>query len=201
LATRVRVLWSSAAVVVALAVARTDAALEDTAAAPVPSVPAAIEPAPEVSLPAEVVAEPDESASPPEPAVPDGPPPTLDRSNASVDLANVVFDTSRGGFIPLSEASDEVIEQLRDAIKPVYVAKYAPAAGGEWLRDSDLIVGYSSESGALAYPVKMLNLHEIVHDRELDGTTHVFGNTSALYESDLVMFRPRDGVVLVPDAG
>ena len=212
---RPRVLGTSVALVAALAVACTDAVLEDTPTIPDPPAPAAIEPAPEVSPPAEVAAKPDESASPPELAVPDGHPPTLDRSIASVDLADVVFDTFRGGFIPLSEASDEVIEQLRDTIKPVYVAKYAPAAGGEWLRDSDLIVGYSSESGALAYPVKMLNLHEIVHDvvdgvallvtycplcgsgivydREIDGTTHVFGNTSALYESDLVMFDHETG--------
>ena len=37
---------------------------------------------------------------------PSGPPPLVDTSIASVPLADVVFDTFRGGFIRLSEASE-----------------------------------------------------------------------------------------------
>ena len=73
------------------------------------------------------------------------------------------------------------------------------------------MIGYLSESGqAHAYPHKILNFHEIVndeidgrpvlisycplcrsgvvYDRRLDGRTLTFGNTKALFESDLVMF-------------
>jgi hypothetical protein len=146
---------------------------------------------------------------------PTGPPPKLDTSIASVSLDKVVFDTFRGGFIPLSTASDREIEDLRDAIKPIYEPRFAPAEGSEWLRDGDLVIGYTSKSGARAYPVRMLNLHEIVNDhidgvpvlisycplcasavvysRELDDRTLVFGNTSALHESDLVMFDYQTG--------
>ena len=60
---------------------------------------------------------------------PKDPPPRLDTSIASVPLDSIVFDTFRGGFIPLSEAPDEVIEALRDVIKPIYEPKYDPAAG------------------------------------------------------------------------
>ena len=147
--------------------------------------------------------------------VPEGPPPQVDTSIASVPLSHVVFDTFRGGYIPLSEGDDPVIEALRDAITPVYIPKYDPVGGGRWMRDDDLVLGYSSEGGAFAYPIKMLDLHEIVHDiidgvpvlvtycplcasgvvysRELDGETLVFGNTSALYESDMVMYDHQTG--------
>ena len=85
------------------------------------------------------------------------------------------------------------------------------------MRDTDLVLGYvGPESGsAFAYPVKMLNLHEIVndvidgrpvlisycplcasgavYDRELAGEVLLFGNTSALYQSDLVMYDHQSG--------
>lgn len=106
--------------------------------------------------------------------------------------------------------TEREIDRLRDAIIPIYVPKYDGPDGGDLLDDSDMVLGYESEVGAYAYPVKMLNLHEIVNDvidgvpvlisycplcangvvysRVLDGNTLVFGNTSALYDSDLIMF-------------
>ena len=141
---------------------------------------------------------------------PTGKPPALDTSIASVPLGEVLFDTFQGGSIALSVASESDIDRLRDAIIPIYVPRYDGPDGGDWLDDDDVVLGYESGNGAYAYPVKMLNLHEIVNDvidggpvlisycplcasgvvysRVLDGETLVFGNTSALYESDLIMF-------------
>ena len=37
----------------------------------------------------------------------------------SVPLEDIVFDTFRGGFVRLDEASESLIENLRDAISPI----------------------------------------------------------------------------------
>ena len=209
-----------------LAAACTQAQLEGTApdASPAPEVSPSPTPAPlvsEVPTPPPIASPPSSPASPTaskEPAAlytPEGPPPKLDTSISSVSLDEVVFDTFRGGYIPLSDASDALIEQLRDAIKPIYEPRYDPVERGDWLRDDDVVIGYASESGAFAYPIKILNLHEIVNDlidgvpvlisycplcasavaysRELGGRILLFGNTSALHESDLVMYYHETG--------
>ncbi len=148
--------------------------------------------------------------------VPTEPPPDLDTSIASVSLEEVIFDTFDGGSIALSSADESTIERLRDLIKPIYIPKYDPIEEGDWLRDTDMVIGYASQNGeAFAYPIKILNFHEIVNDviagvpvlisycplcasgvvysRELDGDILLFGNTSALFESDLVMFDHQTG--------
>ena len=154
----------------------------------------------------------------PQPGAPYTPttaPPPVDRDIASVDLADVVFDTFQGGYFPLSEANDRAVESLRDAIKPIYEPVYEPREGGDWLSDGDFVIGYAAGEEAYAYPVKILNYHEIVHDlvdgvpilvsycplcasavvydRRLDDRVLVFGNTSALYESDMVMYDHQSG--------
>ena len=48
-----------------------------------------------------------------------GVPPALDTSVASVEIEDVVFDTFRGRFVRLNEASDRTVESLRDAILPI----------------------------------------------------------------------------------
>jgi hypothetical protein len=154
-------------------------------------------------------------SSRPEPYIPDGPPPRVDVQIASVSLDEVVFDTFGGGYLPLSQASDNTIEQLRDVIRPIYQPVYDPVEGGGWLGDDDLVIGYASKGDAYAYPLKILNYHEIVNDyidgvpllvsycplcasavvyeRELDGDVLLFGNTSALHESDMVMYDHQTG--------
>lgn len=144
-------------------------------------------------------------------ATPTPEPLAVDLSIHSVPLDQVIFDTFDGGAVRLSEASSATISRLRDAIRPVYEpVRYQDVEGGDWLSDSDAVIGYVSETGAFAYPIKFLNSHElvndtidgipvlvsycplcgsgVVYDRRLDGVEHVFGNTSALYENDLVMF-------------
>ncbi|MDA1280860.1 MAG: DUF3179 domain-containing protein [Chloroflexi bacterium] len=152
------------------------------------------------------------------------PPPALDRSIASVDLKDIVFDTFDGSSKRLSAASNELIDRLRDAIKPIYVANYEDVTCGDWLEHDDMILGYVSTGGqAYAYPIKFLNFHELVNDeidvvpllvtycplcgsgvifdRRLDGEVMVFGNTSALYNSDLVMFDHSTGSYWFQTAG
>ena len=185
------------------------ATVASAAATPTPSQANALAPAP---TPPPATPSPDTSGRP---YTPTGPPPKLDTGSATVPLDAIVSDTFRGGYIPLSEATDTVIESLRDAIRPIYEPVYEPVEGGDWLKDDDLVMGYASASAAYAYPVRMLNLHEIVNDyidgvpvlisycslcasgvvynRELDGEVLLFGNTSALHESDLVMYDHQTG--------
>ncbi|MCH8316698.1 MAG: DUF3179 domain-containing protein, partial [Planctomycetes bacterium] len=92
---------------------------------------------------------------------------------------------------------------------------YGNAGSLPWLEDDDLVLGYRSGKDAYAYPINVLDRHEIVSDviggqpvlitycplcfsgavyhRELDGRVLTFGNTSALYQSDLVMYDHQTG--------
>ena len=133
-------------------------------------------------------------------------------------LADILFDTfgtTRARFVPLSEISDELQSGLRDAIMPVDRPAYGGSEALPWLTDDDLIIGYESDAEAFAFPIKILNFHEIVNDtiggapvlitycplcfsgvvfsREVGGETLTFGNTSALYQSDLVMYDHQTG--------
>ena len=137
--------------------------------------------------------------------------PELDRSIHSVPLDQIIFDTfgtTRARFVPLSEISDALQTDLKDAITPVALPAYGALDALPW-PDDDLALGYESGDDAYAYPINILNFHEIVNDtiggvpvlitycplcfsgvvfnRELDGQTLTFGNTSALYQPDLVM--------------
>ena len=144
--------------------------------------------------------------------------PMVDVSKASVPLGDIVFDTFgrfRARYLPLDQIDEEVILQLRDAISPIYQPVYGGADSLAWLSDYDLVMGYVSGVDAYAYPVNILNLHElvndkidgvpllisycplcisgVVYDRNLDGEVLLFGNTSALYQSDLVMYDHQTG--------
>lgn len=141
--------------------------------------------------------------------------PELDVGSAVVPPEDIHFDTFDGGSVPLSEATPELIDRLRDAISPISRPEYGGREYGSWLRGDDLIIGYLAGDTAYAYPVKILNFHEIVnddldgvpvlvsycplcrsgvvYDRRLDGRELTFGNTSALYENDLVMYDHQTG--------
>ena len=144
--------------------------------------------------------------------------PDLDRSIHSVPLEDILFDTfgaTSARFVPLSEISDELQAGLRDAIVPVERPVYGGPGALPWLDDDDLILGYESGAETFAYPINILNFHEIVNDtiggvpllitycplcfsgvvfsREVDGQILTFGNTSALYQSDLVMYDHQTG--------
>ncbi len=142
--------------------------------------------------------------------------PDVDVSIHSVPLEDVWFDTfGQGLAIRLSRITPERRKSLRDILKPIYDPVYGPPDSLPWLEDRDLVVGYETESGAYAYPIGVLNFRELVNDvidgvpvlitfcplcasgvifdRRLDGQTLLFGNTSALYQSDLVMYDHQTG--------
>ncbi|MFA9565117.1 MAG: DUF3179 domain-containing (seleno)protein, partial [Acidimicrobiales bacterium] len=121
-----------------------------------------------------------------------------------------MFDTFDGGSTPpLPESTPELRSRLLDAIPPIDAPTYGDATSGDWLEPDDLVLGYEAGGQPYAYPFKILNFHEvvndrldglpvlisycplcgsgIVYDRRVDGRVLSFGNTSALYESDLVM--------------
>ncbi len=135
----------------------------------------------------------------------------MDVSQHSVPLDQIYFDTFQptNRAVALSEAPAELIVQLRDAIPPIHQPKYESASDATWLTEDDIVIGYVADEHAWAYPVRILNFHEIVNDvlagepvlitycplcysgivfsRQLDSRVLTFGNTSALYESDMVM--------------
>ena len=138
--------------------------------------------------------------------------PALDTSKHSVPLEQIYFDTFQpiNRAVPLTEASPELILSLQDAIPPINNPRFETIDRASWLTDSDQVIGYANESGAWAFPIRILNLHEIVnaelggepilisycplcysaivYSRALLGDRELtFGNTSALYESDMVM--------------
>ncbi len=138
--------------------------------------------------------------------------PVLDTSLHSVDLNDIYFDTFQrtNRAIALPDASESLILRLRDAIPPIHNPVYESASqAAKWLKPDDDILGYSINGKAWAFPVRILNFHEIVNEtfegqavlisycplcfsgivysREVNGRTLTFGNTSALYDSDMVM--------------
>lgn len=147
------------------------------------------------------------------PAVDPGVTPPVDLSSHSVPLEDVVFDTFDGGFLRLPDSSEAERRRLRDVIRPVYEPRYGESLS--WLEGDDLVIGYVGDKRPYAFPLKILNVRELVNDeidgapilvsycplcgsavvysRELDGRTLLFGNTSALFESDLVMFDHETG--------
>ena len=146
---------------------------------------------------------------------PPGPPP-LDLETAIVTTADVYFDTFGSGALPLDRATEGDILRLRDAIPPIHAPAYEDARDADWLVDDDIVIGYVDATRTpWAYPIRILNFHEIVNDelggipvlifycplcrsgvvfdRRVEGTTLTFGNTSALYENDLVMYDHQTG--------
>lgn len=141
--------------------------------------------------------------------------PDVDTSVRIVELGDVHFDTFDGRSIPLDQTSIEVRRALLDAIRPLDSPSYDDVTGGDWLDPTDLVIGYVAGDQAYAFPHKVLNFHEIVNDtfdgvpvlvsycplcrsgvvfdRRLGDRTLTFSNTSALYESDLVMVDRQTG--------
>ncbi len=128
----------------------------------------------------------------------------------SVPLDHIVLDDFRGGAIPLNQASPKVIAALKDRIPPLTNPQYISAHDASWLTDDDLILGFVENGDARAFPTRILNFHEIVNDtigghpvlisycplcrsglvfdRQVGTQLLTFGNTSGLYESDMVMY-------------
>lgn len=109
---------------------------------------------------------------------------------------------------PLDSARTLLPEERQDRVGEV---RYISPAAVDFLSANDPVLGYVADDGqAYAYSLGILNFHEIVNDtlggravvitycplcrsgvvyeRVLDGRLLTFGNTSALYQNDLVMF-------------
>ncbi len=152
--------------------------------------------------------------------------PAVDTSQHNVPLQEIYFDTfgRTSRAVPLNEASSDLIRSLLDAIPPIYNPVFEEVATADnWLDDDALVLGYADGGEAYAYPVLILNYHEIVshvvngravmatycplcrsgvvYDRVLEGQTLLFGNTSALYESDMVMVDHATGSYWVQVSG
>ena len=142
--------------------------------------------------------------------------PSLDLSISVVDPSDVVYDTFDGSFTSLPQAAAPLVRRLRDAIRPIYEPEYDDAAtASRWLGSSDRVVGFELDGHAYAYPTGTVSFREIVNetfddlpvavtfcplcasgvvfDRRLSGETLLFGNTSALYDQDLVMYDHQTG--------
>lgn len=99
----------------------------------------------------------------------------------------------------------------RDAIPPLNSPEYESSLEAErWIQNDDIVLGVEFAGDARAYPVKIMNWHEIVNetiggqkivitycplcnsgivfDRYLNEQLLSFGNTGALYESAMVMY-------------
>ena len=98
----------------------------------------------------------------------------------------------------------------KDAIPPLDFPKYVKASEVDYLGGSDIVIGVDINNDTRAYPINILNWHEIVNDniggkdvlvtycplckssilfsRVLDGEVLTFGNTGSLYESTLLMY-------------
>jgi uncharacterized protein DUF3179 len=135
--------------------------------------------------------------------------PDVDLARSSVPVEEVYFDTFDGGAVRLSESTLQLRRRLFDVILPIDSPPYGDSSDGDWLLPDDVVIGYISDGQAYAYPIKILNFHEIVndviggipvlisycplcfsavvYDRRLDGDVLTFSNTSALFESGLVM--------------
>ena len=134
----------------------------------------------------------------------------IDLSQHDVPLGDIVFDTFDGGSAPLDEVSADLVVSLLDAIPPLDDPPYVLPQEDPWLEPDELILGVVASDGtAYAHPHRILNFHEIVnvtfdgepllisycplcgsgvvYDRRVDGQELTFGNSSALYENDLVM--------------
>ena len=219
-------------VVLLLAAALVAAACSGGDDSPATLSPAQISDAP----PGDPAPDPRPTADSPAPAPDPAPLPTergviagLDTSIRSVPLVDIVFDLFNLTTLTLAEAKEETILRLVDAIPPldanrsllppevqinVGTVRYITAqqaAAVDYIWETQLVIGYvADDEQPYAYPISILNFHEIVnetlagrpvlvtycplcrsgvvYERTIDGEVLNFGNTSALFQNDLVMF-------------
>ncbi|MGH7254764.1 MAG: DUF3179 domain-containing protein [Nitrospirales bacterium] len=98
----------------------------------------------------------------------------------------------------------------KDGIPAILNPRFLPAGEASFLTPDDRVLGLARESQAKAYPIRILNWHEIVNDRIADqpvvvtycplcgtgigfhpmvqGKPYTFGVSGLLYQSDLLMY-------------
>lgn len=114
-------------------------------------------------------------------------------------------------FIQRAQKADPPIipDVPRNAIPPLYFPEYVDISEAQ-VDGDEFILGFEANGDARAYPLKIMNFHEIVNEviggekvlisycplcrsglvfsRILEGEEYTFGNTGALWESAMVMF-------------
>ena len=98
----------------------------------------------------------------------------------------------------------------RDGIPSIDHPRFTSAEGAGWLRPDDRVLGLVHNGVAKAYPLRILDWHEIVNDRfagepvvvsycplcgsgmafdaEIDGKARTFGVSGLLYNSDVLLY-------------
>jgi hypothetical protein len=136
-----------------------------------------------------------------------------------VDSSKVEADDSVKGNFSVTESGvrytvhpDQLISGCSgmDCIPSIDDPKFVPASESGWLGESDLVIGLERNGTAKTYPLRILNLHEIVNDeisgepvavtycplcrsglaysREVGNQTLEFGVSGKLYNANLVMY-------------
>lgn len=117
------------------------------------------------------------------------------------------FDLTRHS-VPLDQLVDG--GPGKDGIPAILTPTFISASDATFLRDDDRVLGLTAGTEAKAYPIKILNWHEIVNDviggkavvvtycplcgtgmafeAEAQGRRHTFGVSGLLYQSDLLMY-------------
>ncbi len=114
----------------------------------------------------------------------------------------------RGALVPV----EEIVRggPPRDGIPALSDPKFEPAAQARWLEDDDRVLALEEGRGAKAYPIRILNWHELVNDELggepvlvtfcplcgtgmafdpcVDGRRLTFGVSGLLYNSDVLMY-------------
>ncbi len=117
------------------------------------------------------------------------------------------------GFVlaPLTVPVDEILQggPPRDGIPALVDPEAVPVSESPW-EDEDVMIGVVIDGMARAYPISVLDWHELVNDtlgnrpilvsycplcgsalvfhRKMDGRTHTFGVSGLLYRSDLLLY-------------
>jgi YD repeat-containing protein len=94
----------------------------------------------------------------------------------------------------------------RDGIPALLKPKFVTAAAAKFLRDDDIVMGFAHNGEARAYPIRILNYHELVNDivggqkilvtycplcgtgMVFDRGDRTFGVSGLLYQSDVLMY-------------
>jgi hypothetical protein len=80
------------------------------------------------------------------------------------------FDLSRHSVPP-----DEILSggPPKDGIPAILEPRFLPAAQASFLRDNDRVIGVVRKGEARAYPLRILNWHEVVNDKVADRSVAV----------------------------
>lgn len=117
------------------------------------------------------------------------------------------FDLTKHS-VPLDQITDG--GPGKDGIPAISAPRFISAGDATFLQDTDRVLGIALGADAKAYPIKILNWHEIVNDAvggtavvvtycplcgtgiafnaNVEGSRHTFGVSGLLYQSDLLMY-------------